>query len=277
MKFKKIYIEITNRCNLNCSFCSNKYKKNKEMSIKEFEIVINKIKDYTNYIYLHVLGEPLIHSHFKQILNICKKHNIKVNITTNGVYLKDRINDILDSNIVRQINISLHSENNKNNYLEDILDSVGNIKNIIINYRFWTLNNKKLTNKMQDYLKKICQYYNKDINTINNIINDNTFISKEDKFVWPDINNSYYNEEGYCLGLKNQLGILSDGTVIICCLDSNGLSNLGNIFKNDLYDILNNEKSNNIINNFRNRKAYLEICKRCSFKERFNKMTCKNK
>lgn len=273
MRFKKIYIEITNKCNLNCSFCSikDKEKKNKEMTTLEFDTVINKIKDYTNYVYLHILGEPLLHSDLREILNICKKYNIKVNITTNGVFLKEKINDILASNIVRQINISLHSENNKPNYLADILNSVGNIKDIIINYRFWTSSNKKLSPKMYDYLTRICNYYNKDINKINNTINDNTFISIEDKFIWPNINNNYYKESGYCLGLKNQLGILSDGTVVICCLDSNGLSNLGNILKNDLDTILNSEKTNLIIKNFNNRYAYLEICKHCSFKERFDK------
>ena len=54
MKFKRIYIEITNICNLKCSFCSNSKRNKKEMSIDEFELVMSKITMYTDYIYLHM-------------------------------------------------------------------------------------------------------------------------------------------------------------------------------------------------------------------------------
>lgn len=239
------------------------------MTLEEFEIILKKIKDYTNYIYLHIKGEPLIHSKFKNILDLCKKYNMKVNITTNGVYLKERIKTIIESGIVRQINISLHSENNKANYIEDILESVSNIDNIIINYRFWTLTNNKLDTKMQAIINKIFKHYRIKKNT--NKINNNTFISKADKFEWPNLNNNYYNEFGYCYGLKNQLGILSDGTIIICCLDSQGISNLGNIFTSDLNKILNSNIVKNIIKGFNNRCVYLELCKHCSYKEKFDK------
>lgn len=269
MRFKRIYVEITNRCNLNCSFCSLDNRKLREMSVEEFEFVIRKIRDYTDYIYLHVKGEPLIHSRFSDILDICKRYNIKVNITTNGVFLDKRIKSIIDSGVVRQINISLHSENNKINYIGDILDSVGNIKDIIINYRFWTLEDNKLDDRMSIILDKIYKYYG--VIGDSSKINNNTFISRGDKFVWPDIENDYYYESGYCLGMKSQIGILSDGTVVVCCLDSKGISNLGNIFNQDMDSIINSEKALKIIDGFNNRCVYLELCKHCSYKERFDK------
>ena len=83
MRFNRIYVEITNICNLNCSFCSKSNRTKKEMTVEEFKEVIKKIKDYTNMIYLHVKGEPLLHSHLDEILSICDKNNIKVKITTN--------------------------------------------------------------------------------------------------------------------------------------------------------------------------------------------------
>ena len=75
MKFKRIYIEITNICNLKCSFCSNSKRNKKEMSIDEFELVMSKIAMYTDYIYLHVKGETLSHHYLDDILSICKKKN----------------------------------------------------------------------------------------------------------------------------------------------------------------------------------------------------------
>lgn len=278
MRFKKIYIEITNKCNLNCSFCIKDNRSIKEMSLEEFEEVLQKINNYTDYIYLHVKGEPLLHSNFKEILSLCKKYNKKVNITTNGVFLKNRVEDINKFNVVRQINISLHSENDKENYIEDIISSVKKLKNIYIVYRFWTLDNNKIDEKMLKYLNKIKEEYKIDNNTYKKIltednirIDDNIYINKDKEFTWPSLDNYYYEEKGYSYGLKRHIGILVDGRVIICCLDSFGSSDLGNIFNSSLEEILNTDKCKNIIEGFNNRKAYLNICKHCSFKEKFNK------
>ncbi len=278
MRFKKVYIEITNICNLNCSFCIKDNRMKKEMSIDEFETVLKKIDKYTDYIYLHVKGEPLIHNKLDEILSLTNKYKKYVNITTNGVLLKNKINILKKYNNIRQINISLHSENNKDNYIDDILDAVDELKTIFIVYRFWTLKDNKLDNKMLEYLNKIKEKYNINNELYNEIINgnnlkisNNIYINKDKEFEWPDISNNYYNENGFCYGLKNQIGFLVDGTITICCLDSFGVSNLGNIFNDDIEIIMNSEKVKNIIKGFNNRKVYLDICKHCSYKERFNK------
>ena len=278
MRFKKVYIEITNICNLNCSFCIKDNRKKKEMSIDEFETVLKKIDKYTDYIYLHVKGEPLIHNKLDEILSLTNKYKKYVNITTNGVLLKNKINILKKYNNIRQINISLHSENDKINYIDDILDAVDELKTIFIVYRFWTLKDNKLDNKMLEYLSKIKEKYNINNELYNEIINgnnlkisNNIYINKDKEFEWPDISNNYYNENGFCYGLKNQIGVLVDGTITICCLDSFGVSNLGNIFNDNIEIIMNSEKVKNIIKGFNNRKVYLDICKHCSYKERFNK------
>ena len=54
------------------------------MTIEEFETVLKKIKDYTDYIYLHIKGEPLLHPQIIDILKVAEEYNIKVNLTTNG-------------------------------------------------------------------------------------------------------------------------------------------------------------------------------------------------
>ena len=108
--YKRVYIEITNICNLNCSFCPKSDRDKKVMTVPEFENIINKINGYTKHIYLHVKGEPLMHPHLDKIIKIANKNNINVNITTNGRLLKDKL-DIINNNKIRQINISLHSFN----------------------------------------------------------------------------------------------------------------------------------------------------------------------
>ena len=270
VKFKRIYIEITNVCNLNCSFCSKSSKSNREMTSEEFKEVLSKINNYTDYIYLHVKGEPLTHHNLDKILDITKEYNKKVCITTNGVFLKDKLPILKKYDNIYQINISLHSENNKKNYLEDIISSVNELSPYI-SYRFWTLDNNKMDNKTKEYIKILKKVYNKEEIYDGIKLKDKVYLSLDNKFIWPSINNDYYNERGTCLGAKTQLAILSDGTVSICCLDSEGVSNLGNIYLNTMEDILSSDKYQNILKGFNDHKVYLDICKHCSYKERFDK------
>lgn len=282
-KFKKIYVEITNICNKDCSFCSKDKRSKRKMSIQEFETVLNKIKNHTNYIYLHIKGEPLIHNQLEEILFLCKKYNINVNITTNGTLLKEKLDIIIRSNIVRQINISLHSfeDGNFKDYIEKIFDSSKEILNktsIILVYRFWALKENKLSSENKEIIKEIIEYFKiendllVEINKNKNIkLQSNLYLNKELIFKWPSLENEYISDKGYCYGMKTHIGILSDGTVVPCCLDSEGIITLGNIYKESLYDIFEKERSKEIINNFKNGKVCEELCKRCSYKQKLVK------
>jgi radical SAM protein with 4Fe4S-binding SPASM domain len=276
-KFKKIYIEITNICNLSCSFCSIDSRKKEEITIDKMEEILKKVNDYTDYIYLHVKGEPLLHKDLDKILDLCDKYHKKVNITTNGTLLKEK-EKILLNPIVRQINISLHSENKKENYLDEIFETVDNLKDKIIVYRFWTMENNNLNDKSTEIVDKIIKYYQLSTETVEKIkndkhikIRDNLYIDKANFFIWPNVNNNYFNESGYCYALKDQLAILVDGTVVPCCLDSGGIVSLGNIYKQSLEEIINSKHYQEMKQGFCNRKVTEELCKHCSFKERLIK------
>ncbi len=277
MKFKRIYIEITNLCNKSCSFCSVDSKEKKEMSLSEFEHILKQIQNTTEYIYLHVKGEPLLHSNFKEILELANIYNLKVNITTNGTLLKRQTNILKSYDNIRQINISLHSFEDTN-YLNDIYESVIQLKNnnkISLIYRFWALENNTFSESNLKLINELEKLYNNpnilnEISNTNNIkIDKNTYINKDQLFVWPNINDTYYEELGTCYGLKSHIGILSDGTVVPCCLDSSGISELGNIFKENLNEILGKEKTRLIKTNFQKNLASEELCKHCSFKAKF--------
>lgn len=261
-KFKKIYIEITNMCNLNCSFCSKDNRQKKELSLSEFENILKKIDKFTDYLYLHVKGEPLLHSNFEKILRLCKKYNKQVNITTNGTLLNKKINDIINST-VRQVNISMHSL--KNDDIKEILDcsKILSDNGIYVVFRFWVYND--LQNNL---INEIAKYYDCQIdNSLCNIkVDQNVYINKDEEFVWPSLANKQYRKNGTCLGLKTHIAILSDGTVIPCCLDSNGIINLGNILNEDLEVILSKDRTKKIINGFNNNKLCEELCQKCGFK-----------
>ena len=261
--FNRIYIEITNICNLNCDFCPATKRIKKSISVSDFEKIILKVKDYTNHIYLHVKGEPLMHPELDDILKIVNKYNLNVNVTTNGRLLSNKL-DIINSNKVRQLNISLHSYDNLNE-IEELLNTIDKIHNSYISLRLW---NNKDNSEVLSLLEK---HYNVKINITGNRfkINDKIFIDKDVLFSWPDLNNEILSEYGTCKA-KRQLAILVDGTVVPCCLDNDGVINLGNIFESSIEDIINSDRYKNMINGFNNNKLVEELCKKCGYRNRFN-------
>ena len=195
MRFKKIYIELNKRVPY-------------DMSVEEFEIVLNKIKNYTKYIYLHVKGEPLIHPQLESILDLCTKYDMNVNITTNGTNIS-KVSDILLFKCIRQVNFSLHSYvlNNKEQYIDDIFEYASRASKLgkYIQYRFWA-HNAKYSDNENYFLDRISSMYNIDkddlIGSNSKKIANNIYISNGREFIWPDINNSYYETCGTCYALK---------------------------------------------------------------------------
>lgn len=274
MKFKKIYIEITNRCNLSCKFCSKSNRIKKDMSVSEFETVINKIKDYTNHIYLHIKGEPLLHPSLEELLDICSKNSIYVNITTNGINI-DKCKNILLKPCVRQVNFSLHSYvfNNPDKYISSINDYVLSASKLgkYCVYRFWAFNGNYTDNE-RFFITSLSKVYKTDVlkllsNSENIKLSTNVYINKSREFIWPDINNNYYNEFGKCYALKDHIGILCDGTIVPCCLDGEGIISLGNIYNDDLDSIINSKRFKDMLDNFKNNKKCEDLCRHCNFIE----------
>lgn len=261
---KKIYIEITNHCNLSCDFCIQNKRKLQHITLEEFNILLAKLEPFTNYLYFHILGEPLIHPEINELINIASQ-KFHVNITTNG-YL---INRIKDNKNIRQINISLHSFDQKykislNKYLTNIFNSIDELikNNTYISLRLWVKN--QYNNEIIDFINN--RYQTKLTSDDQNYkINDYLFINNFRTFIWPDLNNNYYNETGKCYALKDHVGILVNGTVIPCCLDTTGTINLGNIYQNNLNEILNQERCFNMLEGFKQNQKREELCKHCSF------------
>ncbi len=264
MRFKKVYLEITNICNLNCSFCPGNNRVKSLISIDDFNLILNFLEGYTKYIYFHLMGEPLFPPVINNLIDI-ESSRFYVNITTNG-YLISRI---ANNKNIRQVNISLQAFNNQNKkeltkYLNDIYDAVDNLllNNTIINLRIWQDNPDT-----QNILKELENHYNVRI-TGNTKIKTNLYVDFAKSFIWPDINNDYCNVNGSCKGLIDHIGILVDGTVVPCCLDYNGSLKLGNIKETPLDQILNQEKALKMIEGFKQNKKCEKMCQHCNFYDR---------
>lgn len=277
-KIKRIYIEITNSCNLSCSFCAKHHRKYKMLSLQEFEHIVKQAKNYTNFIYLHVQGEPLSHPQFNEILSICDLYEMQVQLVTNGTFLNKHL-DMINHSSLRKISISLQSIEYQNldlntymNTIISFIDSCTLSKHPIVEIRFWRNDQYDLP-KTKTCLDILREKYTFTLTERNNHyrINENVYIDFDNMFSWPDLNSTTNNQNGTCLGAKSQIAILSNGSVVPCCLDTDAHVLLGNIFKKDLDEILKDAPYLNLIKEFNDHKIQNPFCLRCTYRLRFSK------
>lgn len=277
MKLKRIYLEITNICNLNCSFCSPLKREKRFMNLEKIEDALIKLKATDAHIYPHIKGEPLMHPDFDKFALLCRKHGFNLNVTTNGVFI-DKYKDIL-LEIPRQVNISIHALTDgqiekKEEYLLKVLDFLKRAeenKKPNVSIRFWTENQEELSDETFELMSYFGKAFNtelpKKISKGRNALKlcDNIYISLMNKFEWPDKEKKEERKNGTCLGGREMLGILADGTVVPCCLDADGEINLGNIFEEALEEILKKERYIKLKDGFTGNEIPEELCRKCTF------------
>lgn len=286
MKFNRVYIEITNICGLQCEFCPTSVTNNKTMSLDFFENIVSQASHFTNEIVCHVMGDPLVLSNINNYLNIIQKYNTKAMITTSGFYINKHTPAVLLHQSVRQLNISLNSFNKNSpkitldEYMRPILElcdvKLKHYPKPFLNLRLWNIDEN---GSADDFNNKIFNILSKHFNTKINYSGDQKgvrlapkiILHFDDYFEWPSLSNQIYGD-GYCGGLDSHIAILNDGTVVPCCLDYNGIINLGDLKKEKLENILKSEKSKNIRDSFKNKIATEELCQKCSYKNRFDEL-----
>lgn len=276
IKFKRIYIEITNKCNLRCSFCTAASRSPRVMSAEEFSHVLEKMRPYADYVYLHVQGEPLLHPQLQEILDLCERYGVQVQIVTNGT-LSERFR-ILRHPAVRRVSFSVQSIEyfkgaDPEKYMADILAFCREASSAGKPYceiRFWRDDqfSSPLTGRAFGYLTSVCPpQETKRKNSFR--LMENVYLSISNSFDWPDLNAEEGSEYGYCLGGLKQLAVLSDGTVVPCCLDAGGVISFGNIFSQSPEEIFAGRRFARMTENMKNRKLTEELCRKCTYRKRF--------
>lgn len=289
-KFKKFYIEITNVCNLSCTFCPKTNRTSQFMTIETFSNILEQIKPYTEYIYFHIKGEPLLHPQIDEFLDISYEKDFKVNITTNGTLIKKVREKLINKPALRQINFSLHSFDGNNmvcdkeEYIKDIIaftKEANSHTDMLISFRLWNLDKDNITNLQREINRDILHIIEEEFNLPYKIeekiepgrgikLKERIYLNQDHEFQWPDLKNSNRSSQGFCYGLRNQIGILVDGTVIPCCLDGEGVVNLGNINESNFSKIVEGDRASNILDGFSRREVVEELCKSCGYRERFD-------
>lgn len=273
--YSRVYVEITNICNMSCSFCHGHKRAPRRMSGEEFEYILDRLTDHTKYIYYHLMGEPLTHPQLPEFLRLAKARGYKSIITTNGTLLDRRGDELLEAG-VHKINLSLHSfedggEEAHGKYVRSLATFAKKAADagVIAVFRLW---NKGCDGGMNDASLELLREYipGEWVQSQRGLrIRERIFLEWGERFEWPDLSADIQTNRTFCYGLKDQFGILVDGTVVPCCLDSEGAIALGNIFTDDIYKILASPRACAIVNGFRRGVAAEELCKRCGYVKRF--------
>ncbi len=259
------------------------------MSLEKFDDLNKQVKEVSNELAYHIVGDPLVLSNLQEYLEISRKNRLKVNITTTANNLNETHFKSLMNEAIRQINFSINSYNANSHkkslkeYLEPILNFCEYAKekrqHFFINLRIWNLDESQ---SAKEFNKNVFDLVNEKFNCKIDIekvykekpknikIDRMIFFNFDEYFNWPNLNNEFVSNKGFCYGLDSHFGILSSGIVVPCCLDKDGIINLGNTNTTQLKDILSSKKVKDIQNGFKNGEVIEELCQKCEYRKRFD-------
>lgn len=273
---KRVYLEITNVCNLACSFCPGTRRAPRFLGEDEFAALLDKLQGETQYLYFHLMGEPLLHPLLGRFLALAGEKGFRVILTTNGTLLEDKAELLLSAPALFKINLSLQSfEANEGGVLESYVNQCAAFAaraaaaGKICELRLWNRGGREsLNGEILSLLeKRFPAPWEKNRRSVK--LAERVFLAEDDMFDWPGRDASDRGESCFCYALRDQIGVLADGTVVPCCLDHEGDMALGNLFKQELKDIMSTRKAQEIYTGFSQRKAKEELCRRCGYARRF--------
>ena len=286
MHFNKVNIEISNICNLQCSFCPEVVRAPGMIDLELFRRVIEQVAPLTDQVCFHLMGDPLVHPLLGEMVEICGEKQVPIFFVTNGVLLRPDKAALLLHPAFRQVNFSLHSffdnfpDGDPSAYLERIFSFVERAlaerPELYINFRLWNLEEARGTGvKNQQMLKRVEERFGVAVSASSfglrksRKLKGRLYLHFDTEFAWPSLDLEVLSERGTCKGLSNHFGILMDGTVVPCCLDKEAAIPLGNIAEKPVIDILGSPRAQAVLRGFREGRLVEELCKRCQYSERF--------
>lgn len=276
VRFKRIYTEITNVCNLSCSFCHGTNRAPRYLTPEEFSLLASKLRGASDFLYFHLMGEPLLHPELHTLLRLAAAQDFGVNLTTNGICLPEAGAALLNASTLHRVNLSLQcwEANTELPPLEDYVNQCADFavqaarRGVLVSLRLWNGGGAETRNS--EILSLLHQRFSAPWQQAqrNTVLAPNVFLELGTRFDWPDVSAA---ESGtcFCHGLRDHIGVLCDGTVVPCCLDAEGTLALGNLFEQSLEEILAGPRARSIYEGFSRRRAVEPLCRRCGYAARF--------
>ena len=273
---KRVYLEITNVCNLACTFCPGTTREKRFMSEELFTALVKKLRGQTQYLYFHLMGEPLLHPSLGRFLAIAHEQGFRVILTTNGTLLAKWEEDLLAAPALYKINLSLQSfEANEGGSIKNYVNRCAAFAvraaaaGKICELRLWNRGgreslNGEILSLLEAHFPRPWEESPRSVK-----LSERVFLAEDDKFDWPDLDAPDRGERCFCYGLRDQVGVLVDGTVVPCCLDHNGDLPLGNLLDQELEEIMSTDKARGIYKGFSRKKAVEPLCRRCGYARKF--------
>lgn len=267
----RCYLEITNVCNLNCVFCPKTTREKHSMTLDEFDTLTTRLAGEVRFLYFHLMGEPFLHPLLPEFILMARRKGFTPVITTNGTLLAQR-GDLLDA-LPHKLQISLHSHegNGKDNpeqYIDEVMAFAKDAaqRGCIVVLRLWNEGGlNRMNGSILDMIAE-CQPRPWTQRHDGWKLTENLYVESDDMFEWPDLQHDVYKEEEvFCYALRNQIGVLADGTVVPCCLDHNGDMPLGNLYDNSLNEILSSPRATAIYQGFTSHTTVEPLCRRCGY------------
>lgn len=213
------------------------------MSPELFESAAAQAGELASVLFLHLLGEPLTHPRFPELLGACSRLGLKVNLVTNGLLLDRTGPGVFNEKCLSQVSVSLHAlaelppglrAENLARLTEFALRKP---PGLIVSFRLRgdpaapfiketkaalliALTRNGVQEKARDGLK----------------LREGVYLNFGSIFDWPGGPGG--KPKKGCLGLRHHFGVLSDGRVVPCCADFDGALALGNIKERPLAAIL---------------------------------------
>ncbi len=276
----KIYLEITNICNFDCSFCHKTKRPGRQMSLDEFNTLTDRLEGRAKFLYFHLMGEPTLHPWLPTFLKIAKQKGFAPIITTNGSLLGERGDRIL-SEPPHKISISLHAPEANPTFADPTYWATciafarrAAEKGVFVALRLWNLGANSDNSAVLARLHEAFPGEWAPLRRGNSQrLGERIFLEWGDRFDWPDLAapECAPDSDLFCYGLRDQIGVLCDGTVVPCCLDADGTLALGNLFHSTLEEILSSPMAREIYDGFTRRRATQELCRKCGYAKRFSK------
>ena len=241
------------------------------MSPAEFDLLTDKLRGKIKFLYFHLMGEPLLHRHLPEFITMAREKGFVPVLTTNGTLLS-RAQAVMDARPYKmQVSLHSHEGNGKENmeqYVGEVMRfAIGAAeKGVIMVLRLW--NQGGYDKENERLLDIVAGYIPRPWTQCKNgwRLADNIFIEYGRMFEWPEGEKPENGEdEAFCYALRNQIGVLVDGTVVPCCLDSAGALALGNLFEQSLEDVLASPRAKAIYDGFTKHKAVEPLCRRCGY------------
>ena len=273
------------------------------MTAQEFDLVTDRLRGRAIFLYFHLMGEPMLHPLLPDFIRMAREKGFNTVLTSNGTLPLKAMRLLSSLPHKVQLSLHSHESNGKGilaDYIDKVMQFAipAAEQGTCVVLRLWNQGGRESENEqVMQLLEKYVQKPWRERPDGYRLC-DNLYLEFDRKFEWPttqeppsgspegeglldsiDPSNAGFEREEvtknspprgsrrgaevFCKALHKQIGVLSDGSLVPCCMDHNGDIRLGNIFTQSLDEILNSPRAKAMVEGFRHHKATELLCRNC--------------